>query len=227
MKYALFLSAMVAFAQSQQNTRPLSTGPMTGPLGWAQTPLGGSGKKVAKDSGEWKRTIAEYEAALVDLKADKNIESAMFYIRSAAEMDYVPAQIKLATLLLDGEVILKNSQEAATWVKRAAKFGSPDAFFLLGEMQTQGAGMKRDVAAAAKNFAKAAEAGHTMAQLRLAALYESNALGAPDLLKAAMWYGRAARNGSPEAQSAWSRLQATLSPDEVKRAEEFAAKQSH
>jgi TPR repeat protein len=261
MKFVLLFVSTTLLAQLQTIQREPQM-PSAGGGGAPRSTMSPSTGVQIERAETLKIAVAKYNDAMLSLKSGQDIPTALANIRHAAELDHVPAQVTLATLLLQGDALRKNEKQAAIWAKRAARFGSPDGMFLLAKMQAEGTGMQKDLAAAAKNYKRAADAGHALAQFNLATMYESNKLGAPDFAKAAELYRRAAEQGNAAAQwrlaslhsvgqgvqldaaeaggwmllsaragyapaeVSWARLQTRLSPDELRKAEEFAAKRT-
>ncbi len=90
----------------------------------------------------------------------------------AAELDDAKAQYKHALQYIDGEVVPRDFNEAAIWLRKASAQGVADAQYLLGIMHEGGEGATQDIQQATSYMRKAAEQGHTEAQAWLAAQEE-------------------------------------------------------
>ena len=93
-------------------------------------------------------------------------------IEQAAELEDAKAQYKHALQYIDGEVVPRDFNEAAIWLRKASAQGFADAQYLLGIMHEGGEGATQDIQQATSYMRKAAEQGHTEAQAWLAAQEE-------------------------------------------------------
>jgi len=82
----------------------------------------------------------------------------------AAEKGDTSAQHMLALHYIDGEIIQRDFEKAATWLRKAAAQGNADAHYLLGVMHEGGEGTPQDSQQAELHMRQAAEQGHTEAQ---------------------------------------------------------------
>jgi len=96
--------------------------------------------------------------------------------KSAAEQGDMFAQYMLAVHYIDGEVVQRDFDRAATWLRKAAAQGNADAHYLLGIMHEGGEGATQDIQQAASHMRQAAELGHTEAQVWIDqhTVYQSN-----------------------------------------------------
>ena len=86
-----------------------------------------------------------------------------------SELEDAEAQYKHALQYIDGEVVPRDFNEAAIWLRKASAQGFADAQYLLGIMHEGGEGATQDIQQATSYMRKAAEQGHTKAQAWLAA----------------------------------------------------------
>ena len=90
-------------------------------------------------------------------------------IERAAELEDAKEQYKRAVQYIDGEVVPRDFNEAAVWLRKAAAQGYADAQYLLGIMHEGGEGATQDIQQAISYMRKAAEQGYTEAQAWLVA----------------------------------------------------------
>jgi TPR repeat protein len=92
------------------------------------------------------------------------IEDMFEKCKFAAEKGDASAQYMLALYFIDGEIIHRDFEMAATWLRKAAAQGNADAHYLLGVMHEGGEGTPQDSQQAELHMWQAAEKGHTEAQ---------------------------------------------------------------
>ncbi|HEY1271807.1 MAG TPA: tetratricopeptide repeat protein, partial [Terriglobales bacterium] len=97
-------------------------------------------------------------------------DAAKWYQR-AAEKGQGSAQVKLASLLLEGRYGMENFIEARHWCAVAAKQYESAGAYCLGMIYERGLGVARDMELAVKGYTDAAQLGHLRAELRLGELY--------------------------------------------------------
>lgn len=102
-----------------------------------------------------------------------DLVSAMSWYRKAAELDYAPAQARLAYLLDKSE----QNEEAVSWYQKAAAQGYAEAVYELAHLHAIGEGVPRDNAKALDGFTQAAQSGYLPAIRVLAIAYEKGELG--------------------------------------------------
>ena len=79
---------------------------------------------------------AQYILGILFLKGlyvIKNIDSAIFYLRKAAEQGHSEAQYALGTLYYDGYGLKKNDEKARYWYNKANKNRNVDAFYVFNK----------------------------------------------------------------------------------------------
>ncbi len=140
-------------------------------------------------------------ASMLVLGSDADMPKAVAWFQKAAQGGYVPAQVNLAVLYINGWGVPQNLGAAVQWLHRAADAHSAAAYFNLGELYFKGQGVHQDYGEALRLFRLGAESGNTYAQTNLAYLYDRG-LGVPrDLAAAAGWYRKAANAGNAMAES--------------------------
>ena len=102
-----------------------------------------------------------------------DLVNAMAWYRQAAELDYAPAQARLAYLLDKSE----QNEEAVTWYQKAAAQGYTEAIYELAHLYAIGEGVPQDNAKALEGFTQAAQSGHVPAIHVLAIANEKGELG--------------------------------------------------
>ena len=93
-------------------------------------------------------------------------------ILPVAELEDAKEQYKRAVQYIDGEVVPRDFNEAAIWLRKAGAQGYANAQYLLGIMHEGGEGAEQDIQQATLYMRKAAEQGHTKAQAWLVAQEE-------------------------------------------------------
>lgn len=168
--------------------------------------------------------IASTEGAAIFTRAlsllDSGDPAGVEALRRAAEMGYVPAQMRLAALFTEGGVgVEADPVQARDWTRRAAESGEPRAMQHYATQLYDGVGGAADEAGALEWMRKAAEAGRVDAQYNLAHLYENGIKGMrADKVEAFTWYMIAARRGDQQALEAVQRLTPSLSAAQRDRA---------
>lgn len=172
--------------------------------------------------------VAATEGAAIFERAVSLLEngdpSGLEPLQRSAELGYVPAQLRLATLYTDGATgIEPNPVEARAWTRRAAEAGDARAMQHYATQLYDGVGGAADEAGALEWMRKSAEAGRVDAQYNLAHLYETGIKGMrPDKVEAFTWYMIAARRGDQPALESVQRLTPELSSAQRKRATDGA-----
>jgi len=200
----------------------------------AQNNLGNAyqlGTGVPKDSVEavkWFRKAAEQGFAKSQFSlgvaydngdgVDERPAEAVWWFRKAAEQGFAKAQKSLGNAYYTGDGVKKNSAESVHWYRLAAEQRHADAQFSLGVAYYIGDGVPKDSVEAVKWFRKAAEQGYADAQCYLGDAYELGAGVPKDALEAYAWYNSSAVTDE-YAKAACSRLEKTLSPQDIARAQ--------
>ncbi|MFH0911065.1 MAG: tetratricopeptide repeat protein, partial [Planctomycetota bacterium] len=124
-------------------------------------------------------------------------EGSVYWCRKAAELGYLPAQLKLAEGYGGGIDVdfPKNPEEAAKWYTKAAEQGSVDAMYRLGRLYWTGQELPQDLPKAIGWFQQAAERNDIDAQRYLGQAYEYAIGVSQDGPEAVKWYERAVEQG--------------------------------
>lgn len=176
--------------------------------------------KLAAEAGDpvGQRNYAAFHMQGLTGEDADYVQAAHFY-RLAAEQDDAQAQDMLSWLLLEGEVIPSDPQEARRWAERAAAGGIASAMTRLGMLYHNALGVDRDPAEAARWWQKAALLDDADAQAMLGAALMMGAGVEGDKVQALAWIIRATQGGSALAQPFVGPARAALSAAEIAEAE--------
>ncbi len=148
---------------------------------------------------------ALYQAALVSAYGEgvgQDVQSAVGYLRRAAEMGHLDAQMALGTILLNKyDDIEPNVNEGLMLLKASADQGHLDSVWALGEALVNGLEGDEGLESGLKLLKEAADGGHARALHSLGVLAEYG-VGSPvpDYEAARRLYERAAALGHSESQ---------------------------
>ncbi len=119
----------------------------------------------------------------------------------------VDAQLLLAALYEDGNLIVRNDKKAFRWYRKATKNvkGISVAFYKVGVAYLYGKGTSINISKGIKHLTKAAEHHHVNSQLLLGFLNFKGEIVKKDLTKARYWFKRAAE--SKDARAAFALAQ--------------------
>lgn len=146
-------------------------------------------------------------------------QDALEKIQQDAKQGDPQAQYTLGrTFWLNGEY-----QKAFQWIKTAADQSFVEAEFLLGQAYLNGLGTLQNYRAALEYFSKAANKGHLEAEYRLGILYRDGLAAPPDKEAAYLWLNIAAAGGHADALQYRDKLAATMTTEELNRAQEASA----
>ena len=98
---------------------------------------------------------------------EKNLETAVYWFRKAAEQGYGVGEYNLGLRYQQGEGVEKDYEQALYWYRKAAGQGMVNAMNNLGVMYKYGQGVKKDYEQAAAWYKKAADKGNKKAQQNL------------------------------------------------------------
>jgi len=133
-------------------------------------------------------------------------EAAVTTIIQAAEAGSPQAQFELASILLEGRGVKKNSDRALVLLKAAAKQGNIDATFLLGKNYLAGSCVRQNLEKALELFEAAAAKGHPGAAIEAARICQRGQVGTPDPAKAIEFFTQAAAGGESSAHLALAKI---------------------
>lgn len=127
------------------------------------------------------------------------------WVRAAARLGLVEAQIRLGQMLLDGAGVARDEATALGWFLSAARKGAPAAMNMAGRCYENGWGAAEDLAEAAQWYARSAGAGHDWGEYNYANLLFDGRGVAQDQPQAVQWYLRAAGQGHGRAMNLLAR----------------------
>jgi hypothetical protein len=166
--------------------------------------------------------VALHAAAVKQLNAGMGSARRAFALYTrAAEKGYVPSQVALCWLNMEGWETPRNFQVARQWCEKAAAQNSAAAQHMLGEVYSQGKGVARNNASAMSWYTKAGQQNYPPSEAALGKAYRFGNLVKADPSRAAMWLEKAARHGVPEAQHSFADLLQTGAGVKADRAQAF------
>ena len=110
-----------------------------------------------KNSSDGVSKEAIYNRGLYLVKTKSNEPRGYYFMKTSAERGYVPAKYMQGSMLLKGQGVTKNEQDAIKIIKEVAELGNQDARILLGECFEKAIGVDQDMAAAYQWYVKATE----------------------------------------------------------------------
>lgn len=135
----------------------------------------------AKDLGNMQAMYAFGQAFSTGdhtLKLDRKV-AAEFYL-TAAERNFAPAEMQMATVYYVGTGVAKDDAKAALWARKALADGQPGGATLLAKLFAAGAGVPKDAAQSLAMMQRAAKAGDAEARTALAQGFNGTAVLASD-----------------------------------------------
>lgn len=161
--------------------------------------------------------------------APQDFKEALKWIRLAAAQGNADAQFDLATLFQDGRGVPQDFKEAEKFYRLAAQQGHTDAQYNLGKLLEDGLGVPQNFRESIKWYLIAAELGNASAQNNLGAMFEyGKGVQANRVLAYALYQVSAANepSGKNKASLNASRLEQTMSSNDVKTAKSLAREMS-
>ena len=145
--------------------------------------------------------MSKYESALALINGEtENTQEVIGLLFSAtAEGDH-RAQYALATWLLHGRHIVRDTKRGAQFLKEAVRRGNANAMFDLAVCYETGAGLDRDTAKAFSYYRRAAKAGDRQARAEVGRMMSHGIGTAKDRVGAQRWL--AASESEPAKLSA-------------------------
>jgi TPR repeat protein len=127
--------------------------------------------------------------------------AAVSSYQQAAELGFVPAQVRYGFALLHGRGIERDTFTAETWLRRAALGGSAQAAAVVGYLYARDGDLPPNYVEAAMWLRRAAEGGHTDAARTLGRMLMLGTGIPKDIPEAARWLCIAAANGDDAARA--------------------------
>ena len=138
-------------------------------------------------------------------------ETALEYLKPAAEAGNAKAQTNLGNMYYYGYDVSQSYEKAVEWYQKAADQGYARAQNNLGHMYYYGLGVTPSYEKAVEWYQKAADQGYADAQRNLGYMYENGYGVTQSYEKAVEWYQKAADQGYEEAQAKVEELSASIS----------------
>lgn len=142
---------------------------------------------------------------------------AVDWYRKAAENGEAGAQMKLASLLLQGQNATSNYGEVHRLCEKAANLHFSPGAYCMGQLYEQGLGVERDISKAAKWFGEAANMGLAAGALRVGEMYWNGEGFKQDKISAYEFIYIASTSDLPEAKRERECLEKELTPNELKK----------
>lgn len=133
-------------------------------------------------------------------------EATLKMVRDAATAGSPQAQFELASLMLEGVGMEKNTGRAFALLKSSAKSGNLDASHTLGKIYASGSLGRKNPEKALGLLESAATRGHAGAALEAARIYQRGLVGAPEPDKAIKLFTQAAAGGQGAAHLALAKI---------------------
>ena len=95
----------------------------------------------------------------MDAFSEKRLIEAAQYLQKSADAGHLLGMATLASMLLKGQGVARNPNQAATWFEKAANQGHVDSQAILGLLYFNGIGVAPDITKARFWLAKAAGQG--------------------------------------------------------------------
>lgn len=133
-------------------------------------------------------------------------EATLKMVRDAATAGSPQAQFELASLMLEGVGMEKNTGRAFALLKSSAKSGNLDASHTLGKIYASGSLGRKNPEKALGLLESAAARGHAGAALEAARIYQRGLVGAPEPDKAIKLFTQAAAGGQGAAHLALAKI---------------------
>ncbi len=156
---------------------------------------------------------------------ERNLNKAFQFLHGAAMQgkSTPESQKLLGEFFLTGHTVPQNYENALKWYKMAAENGDRDAQSELGYLYYSGRGVTQDLEQAFTWFEKAAYQGLAVAQYSLGIMwYSGNGVEDADPVTSYAWLSVAASNNHPDATVARNFVKASLTGEELKKAQNMA-----
>ena len=132
---------------------------------------------------------------------ERNIDTAIHWLRAAGESGHAEAQYWLGYIYFTGQGVARNVESSFTWYKKAASQGFLPAQVALGDLYngTHYKFYPSDLSQALRWYTKAAEQGHLRSIFIVGCKYYFGIEQAADLEQGRYWFQRAAQAGDDTA----------------------------
>jgi TPR repeat protein len=176
--------------------------------------------RLAAEAGDpvGERNYAAFHMRGLD-GTDPDYTIAGRFYRQAAEQGDAPAQDMLSWMLLEGEVMAYDAEEALQWARKAADAGIASSMTRLGLLYHNAIGVERDAVQAVHWWSLGAGKDDADAQAMLGAALHMGAGIERDGIAALAWLLRAMNAGSDLARPFLTPVRESLSRDQSVEAE--------
>jgi TPR repeat protein len=178
-------------------------------------------RKTARD-GYAPAQLALAKMYLDGVGVQRDPRIAAEWCAKAAKQGLLEAEFMSGLMAANGDGMAQNPSGAANWYKKAAAQGHPKAQLNLGLAYETGTGVRLDQAQALKLIRSSAEQGLAQAQYWLGLRYRDGAGVPKDAVAALVWFTAAAAQSFPPAASERKKLMASLTAEEISKAEQLA-----
>jgi len=144
--------------------------------------------------------------------------------KALAEQGDAEAQSLTGYAYRNGVGVPQNFPDAVKWFRLAAEQGNAYAQHNLGHLYADGQGVPQNYAEALKWYRLAAEQGYTLAQYSLSTMYYRGQGVPQNGIMAYVWESLAAAQGLEEARINRDISVKTLTPEQLARGQEIAAR---
>lgn len=129
----------------------------------------------------------------------KDATAASVWLKKASDQNLPKAQVLLGQMLLAGDGVPRDENEAIRLFRMAAESGNARGQFALGKAHDDGQGVVRNPSEALRLYKAAAEAGNPDAQFTLAQCFQHGRLVKSNIIESKKWLDLAVAQGYPEA----------------------------
>ena len=144
--------------------------------------------------------------------------------RAAADIGDPESQYAVGVIYDEGYGVAPDDAEAAYWYREAAEQNQIDAQFVLGVFYDEGIGVPLDDTLAARWYRRAGDQGHVVALYNLGIMYGTGEGVPEDEVQAYRFLWLSAELGDADARMRLRELEAWLSPEQVEKAKQLAAR---
>ena len=117
----------------------------------------------------------------------KNYKQSFFWVSQAAEQGYSKAQVVMAEMYMNGEVVPMNAKKAKVWYEKAAEQDNLDGVNGLARLYRYGTGVRKDYEKAFAYYEQAALEDHTRSQVGVGLSYRDAKGVNKNMVKAYAW----------------------------------------
>ena len=150
----------------------------------------------------------------------KDLASAAYWYRKAADKGHTDAQTDLAAMYAEGRGVDVSGVEAVRWYRKAAEAGNVRAQYNLALMYHVGEGISQDYDGAIQWYESAARQGDANAMNNMAFMYGMGEGVVQSDVEAYVWFALAASRGNADAAGNRDLAASEMTPEELRRARE-------